>query len=186
MGLKANIKGYLVKYGELKNARDNKIKEIKKSEVYSDEYKKQLIEKEQDNFTKMRLEIRTSMETLINGSKQKLSDRKKPISKDLAFELRLNNTLKTIELAGKNLNKEELKGLVEPFKADYGTMQSLFKILRTQDIETDDIIPPFEVDYKINELDRNGYDLLNAMDHDNVLQMSVAASMFADDSEGEE
>lgn len=183
MALKSELKQYIKKYIDLKNIRDSKIKEIEKSEMYSGEYKKQLIEQENDKFANLKKEIRTSASSLIDSSKQRLLDKKKPIVKDLAFELRLNNALKTIELAGKDMSKDELKQIVEPFKDDYGTTKSLFHIFRAQGIEVEGVLPVDDIDQKVNAIDNFGYGLINAMDYDNGLQMSIATSMIPEDIE---
>jgi hypothetical protein len=183
MGLKSELKQYIKKYSDLKNIRDSKIKEIEKSEMYSDEYRKQLIEKEQENFANLKKEISISASSLIDASKQKLLDKKKPIAKDLSFELRLNNALKTIELAGKDMSKDELKQIVEPFKDDYGTTKSLFHIFRSQNIDIEGVLPVDDIDQKVNAIDNFGYGVINAMDYDNGLQVSIAASMMPEDIE---
>lgn len=183
MGLKTDIKGYLLKIDVFKNVRDEKVKEIKKSEVYAEEYKKELIKKENDTYTNAKAEIRNSIVKCISDSKQKLIDKKKPIVKDLAFELRLNNALKTIELAGKSINKEDLQQLVEPFKDDYTTTKSLFNILSAQGINTEGIIQPDDINGKVDLIQTLERDFLDALDHDLSLQTSIGVSYFPDDNE---
>lgn len=160
--------------------------------MYAEDYKKQLIEKAKVEYDNQKADMINSAAGLINSAKQKLLDSKKPIVKDLAFELRLNNTLKTIELAGKDMGKDELKTLVEPFKDDYGTMKSLFHIFRSQGMDTDDIIPNNGkdyldgIDYQVKDLEDKGHSILDGLKYDNSLGMSIAVSMLPDDTEGEE
>ncbi|ERI92143.1 hypothetical protein HMPREF1982_02684 [Clostridiales bacterium oral taxon 876 str. F0540] len=183
MGLKINLGQVVSNYKQLKDELDNKIKAIQNNGQYSEEYKNELIMQEKAKFSAQKDEIKNSAVSLIEDSKQKLQDKKKSVVKDLAFELRLNNALKTIELGGKFLGKEELKNIIEPFKDDYGTIQSLFQIFRKMNIDTDDIIPTDGIEYQIKDLEDKAKAVIEGITYDNNMGMVIAISMMSDDVE---
>lgn len=183
MGIKSDLNLTLKNYTQIKIMADENINKFQKSERYSEDYKNQLIAEEKAKFAYQKEEIRKSIVELIDKNKKKLEDSRKPIVKDLAFELRLNNVLKIIEIAGKDMGQNELRDLVEPFKDDYGTIKSIDRILRAQGINSTEVIPMDGVDYNISELDKTGSSLLHSIYTDNALGMAIAVSMLPDDSE---
>ena len=185
MKIKSNIKSILKKLNESKAASENKIKEIKDSEKYAEDYKVKLIQDEKQNFANERFKIRDEVAGLIETTKKELLDTRKPMARDLTFEVRLSNALKAIELAGKNMNKGELKAIVEPFEKDYSTVRTFFNVFRTMGINTEGVIPVDGIDQQINTLDNIKNDLMDSLKYDNTFQASVAAGLLPEDTEGE-
>jgi ribosomal protein L17 len=171
---------------ESKNSSENKIKAIEESNQYSEEYKKQLIQEEKEKFTNERFTLRDEVQKLIESTKKQLLDSRKPMTKDLTFEVRLNNALKSIELAGKNMNQDELKALVEPFTGDYLTNRTFFNIFKTMGLKTDGVILLDGIEEQITALDNVKNDLMDSIKYGNILKMSIAAEFLPSDTEGDE
>lgn len=180
MGLKAELKQIVGLYNSVKKDTEDKIQAIKNDGRYSEEYKQDLIKAENGKLENHRIDLNNRAAEIVNKVKSRLVGSKKPIEKDLSFELRLNNTLKTIELAGKNMNTEELSQLVEPFKDDYVTMRSLFNIFRELGINTDGVIPVDGVESQINSIEALSKDFLDSLRHGDNMRMSISLAMIPD------
>lgn len=185
MKIKSEVKSRLKQLNELKTASENKIKEIEKSTQYSEAYKKQLIQQENEKLSNERFKLRDEVSTLIDSTKKELLDRRKSVPRDLTFEVRLNNALKSIELAGKNMNQNELKAIVEPFKEDYFTNRTFFNVFRAMGINTEGVIPTDGIDSQVATLDNVKNDLIDYIKYGNVLHASIAAELLPEETEGE-
>lgn len=186
MGLKTDLKQIIRVYGEHENNIKKKIDDIKKDEKWSDEYKKRLIENVKKSGIEGKRKMYEAAIKSINDYKENLLNSRRPIKKDYAFELRLNNALKMVELAGKEMKPEELTRIVEPFKEDFGTMQMLRHVFNAQGIKSHEIIPLDNIDSQIEKIDYVGKIVAHCL-HPEVepegtekLSMSVAVEMLGD------
>lgn len=127
MGYKEQLKQILSKFNALKNTVKKKIDDINQSDRYSQEYKAQLIQQAKDEAKAMQDQLTKDALKIIDDAKNKILGERTEVSKDQAYDLKLSNVLKILEMVGADMTVEELKDLVQPFEADYNTM----KILRT-------------------------------------------------------
>lgn len=143
--MRKKLEEIIAKYRELFYDTDSRLKAIQREEIYSDEYKKVLDQKVIAEFSANQAELREQVMLLIKGERDVIADKQKVTDHGPEYDLKLNNTLKVLELALSDMSDKEISSLIDPFKDDYTTMQILRRILQKEG--KDELIP---LDYTLS------------------------------------
>lgn len=162
------LKELLEKFNQLRENTINQIKFIRESNQYTLEYQQQLIrqvkaetKQEQEQLNKEAIEI-------IENARNEILKGKTSAEKDQSFDLKLNNTLKVLEMVGADMPVEELRVLIDPFKEDYHTMKILRRIfLRNGMKGIDEIFGYDTIDSRVESWD-NLRNLVNQVFNSNI------------------
>ncbi|MFR0048475.1 MAG: hypothetical protein ACLRWO_18330 [Clostridium butyricum] len=125
MTYKERLKQILTQFNLLKDTLKKKIDEISLSQKYSEEYKIELIKQAKEQIKDTQEQLTNEALKVIEEAKNKILGEKTNANKDQGFDLKLNNTLKILEMIGHDLDIETLNSLVHPFRDDYYTMKVL-------------------------------------------------------------
>ena len=179
MGYKEKLKQILNQFNLLKDTLKKKIDEISKSDKYSEEYKIQLINQAKEEVKATQDQLTKEAMKVIEDAKNKILGEKATVNKDQSFDLKLNNTLKILEMIGADLNLEELNALIQPFKDDYYTMKILRVIFVKGGMKgINEIFGYDTIDSRLQSLDELGRTISHVFFGDiesaNTLQVSIA------------
>lgn len=185
MGYKDQLKQILTQFNLLKDTLKKKIDEISLSQKYSEEYKIQLINEAKEEIKGTQEQLTNEALRVIEEAKNGILGEKTNASKDQSFDLKLNNTLKILEMVGADLDIEELNSLVQPFKADYYTMKILRVIFAKGMINgINEIFGYDNIDSRIQVLDDLGrtisHTFFGDIENANTLSVSIALNYISE------
>lgn len=185
MGFKEQIKNVLKDFNQLKNRYDLEKRNIKNNGMYSDEYKNELIKKTKLEFMKQQEYLKNEALNITCTTKQKLLNSKTRADKNQTFEVGLSNALKVLETVGADMETEELRELIEPFKKDYYTMKILRKIFVKNNLKgTQEIFGIDNIDHNISVIEALEKDISYVFNSDiekaNSMKLSIAIEMMED------
>lgn len=183
MSKKSELKNVLKEFNELKSNLRTEITGINKSNMYSDEYKLELIKKAKQKAMFSQDELKVRALKIIEIAKQELLNKKGTMNKDNTFEVKLSNALKVLETIGADMTIEELKELVKPFCNDYYTMKMLRRIFSKYNLKgIQEIFGIDVIDHNLSSLESLEKDLSNILTSDiekaNIMKLIISIEMM--------
>ncbi|MDB2160468.1 hypothetical protein PMX22_11690 [Clostridium butyricum] len=186
MTYKEKLKQILTQFNLLKDTLKKKIDEISLSQKYSEEYKIELIKQAKEQIKDTQEQLTNEALKVIEEAKNKILGEKTNANKDQGFDLKLNNTLKILEMIGHDLDIETLNSLVHPFRDDYYTM----KVLRTLFIAKgmtkgiNEIFGNNTIDSRIQSLDELSriisHSFFGDIENTDTLKVTIALNYISD------
>lgn len=189
MGYKQQLQGIIKKFNSLQDIQKSKIKQVKESDKYSDEYKQELIRGYNQETKELQGQYRDEALGVIKAAKDNVLSKKKSIDKDQNFNIQLSNALNILNTIGSSMPKEELKVLIEPFKEDYYTMNILRGIAAENDIKHRiEIFGADNIKENISALEAIEKVIPNTFDADienaSTMKVSIAMNCYPEALEG--
>lgn len=135
MGFKDKLKEIVKQFVQLKNDVRKEIDDIRKSSMYSEEYKEELIKQVKSKCENVQEQLKKEALSIIDEARNKVLSGKSSSDKNQEFEIKLNNTLTILNTVGADMELDELHEIIKPFKDDYYTMKILRKIFLKNNIE---------------------------------------------------
>lgn len=183
MGFKEKLKNILKEFNELKSDLRTEINDINKSNMYSEEYKLELIKKAKQKAMLSQDELKGKALKIIEIAKQELLNKKGTMNKDNTFEVKLSNALKVLETIGADMTVEELEELVKPFCNDYYTMKMLRRIFSKYNLKgIQEIFGIDVIDHNLSSLESLEKDLSNILTSDiekaNIMKLIISIEMM--------
>ncbi|ERI92142.1 hypothetical protein HMPREF1982_02683 [Clostridiales bacterium oral taxon 876 str. F0540] len=118
MSKKVQLKSLIQQYKAEGDSISKKINELKKSNNFTEDYKKQLIQNEIQKLNAVGQEIKEKASLILNEKIADISKGARTNTQDSNYQLGLANALKLLELGAAELNNNDIKALLEPFAGD--------------------------------------------------------------------
>lgn len=119
MSKKVQLKSLIQQYKTEGDSISKKINELKKSNNFTEDYKKQLIQSEIQKLNAVGQGIKEKASQIINEKIVDISKGARTNIQDSNYQLGLANALKLLELGAAELNNNDIKALLEPFAGDH-------------------------------------------------------------------
>lgn len=183
MNYKDKLKAILKQFNELKESTLAKSREIRNSDKYTDDYKRELIEGIKRECIKYQEDLCNQAIEIISNAKNELLKRKTAVNRDQAFDIKLNNTLSILNSVGKDMNVKELEELINPFKEDYFTMKILRRVFVSNELRGITEIFGFDtIDHNVGALEKLEREINKVLTGDieqsNIMKLIIAIDML--------
>lgn len=119
MSKKSDLKALIQKYKAAGDQMSKRISEIKKSNNFTFEYKNQLVQEEKQKLAVLGQQTKEKALQIVKEGMTSISKTARPNAQDPNYQLGLSNALKLLELGANNMNKDDIKTLLEPFAGDH-------------------------------------------------------------------
>ncbi len=154
MGYKQQLSQVIKKFNILQDTQKSKIKGIKESDKYSDEYKRELINGCKQEAKSLQYQYKDEALGVIKAARENILSKRKSVDKDQNFNVQLSNAINILNTIGSDMPIDELKVLIEPFKEDYYTMNILRSMATKNNIkDSDKIFGVDNINSSLNALD---------------------------------